>query len=213
MRFRPAALILVVATLLTGCAPPVAGPSSTTAPIAVESNTPEPEASGVLLLSAESVTYQHGDDSDVYPLDDGEALLRLLEELAGRAPDVSPVEGPYDSVWGTGYEWPGLTVSIPTEGSTRLTVDAPSVGDVRIETANGIAIGSSRADVVAAGAFDVFDSDGDGVADQFGLDPVEAPGTESLATPGSAGIIYVLTLIERGTVVQFELPANDFTDI
>ena len=80
-------------------------------------------------------------------------------------------------------------------------------------TESGITIGSSRADAIAAGAWDEWDEDGNGTSDYLGIGPREVPDTESRSRPGSAGDEFFVLVMDGDSVSQIEFPGNDFGDI
>ena len=112
MRIRPLVLLLTAAALiLAGCATPGALPSASS-PSSVEpsgSPSPTPEAAPRLLLSVDSVTYEHDGGVDVVALDEGDALVGLIEQIGGAGTEEE-FDGPYDSEGGTRYRWEGLTI-------------------------------------------------------------------------------------------------------
>jgi hypothetical protein len=147
-------------------------------------------------------------------LEDPDAVLALVEELTGQARvgvDIPNPWGEGDPV-GTLYEWDGVTVSVIGERAS-LVVRAATVGGASFQTEQGVAVGATRAEAVAAGAWDDWDEDGDGVADYLGIGEREVPGTESLSRPGETGIEYVMLGVKGDVVEQIHVPANDFSDL
>jgi hypothetical protein len=215
---RVTGLALVGLLMLTGCATanPAAAPEpgDTTAASASPIPTPTPTPAAQLILTVDAVIREVGDTQDAYPLTDAEAVLALMEELTGQPRAGTPVEGPYGSELGTRYDWEGVSVLVnDASGRASLTVDAASIGDLPVATAGGLAVGSSRDAVVAAGAWDDWDEDQDGVADWMGVDAVEVPGTTSLSRDGAVGIEYITLHVSGDTVVELQVAGNDFSDI
>lgn len=212
------ALTLALGVLLvSGCsasAPTAAEPSaSIEAPAATPTPTPTPTPADALVISLDGVRHDSGSEQTLYALDDGAALVSFFDELTGTAATGTEVEGPYGGLWAVRYDWPGLRVFVPEEGPASMSITAASVGGLPVTFDGGLSIGSTREAAVAAGAWDVWDSDGDGVADQLGLGGEEVPGTESLSRPGQVGILYTLLLIDDDAVAEVQLPGNDFSDI
>jgi hypothetical protein len=185
------ALLLVIGLILTGCAAPGPEPSPSSA---------EPSASATPASSPPASTS---------PL-----VTVTLGELAGEAPAVSDIEDPWGNGTsvGTRFDWEGISVSL-FDGFASVWVRSPRVGEARVQTAEGVAVGSTRAQALAAGAWDSWDEEGDGVAEWLGIGSREAPGTSSLRDPGSVGIEYVLLKVEGDVVTEIQAPANDFSDL
>ena len=152
--------------------------------------TPRPTPVDELVVGVDGITYELAGETKEFPFaDDGEELLALVEELTGgrdRVRRSRPVEGD----WGMRYSWD--EISIPVAGdTTSVSVSAPAIGGVPVVTPEGLSIGSSRDEVVAAGGRDGWDADQDGVADYMDLGEQEVPDTESLSRPGEIGILFV----------------------
>lgn len=220
MRLRTLAPLLAAAGLvLSGCSTsPTAAPSPTASspalsPEASASPTPtaEPER---LVITLDALTYVDGPTSEAYPIEEGAAVVDLLDELTGTTAVGEQFDGPYGSEGGVRYEWAGVTVAVFTyDGAASVTVDAATIGDVPISTSEGIAVGSTREAALAAGAFDDWDADGDGIADVLGIQPVEVPDAESLTRPGTPGIRYIALELTDDVVTAIRWPSNDFSDI
>lgn len=195
---------------LTACTPtgtddaatPTPSPSSS--PVASPSATP---ADRVVEISVDGFSI---DDGPVLTYDDADSAVAALTDVFGSAPTEAPVEGPYGAVY-DGYEWPGTKA---TAGDTRIdlvvSADAPGV---IIRTPQGIGIGSTRAEAMAAGAVDGWDADGDGIADYLSIDVREEPGTTSLVNPGEVGVVYIDLQITDDVVSRLSTGGNDFADI
>lgn len=216
--------ILTVAVLaalgLSGCAPePIAAPTTTdaatptftptvkpTPTVTPTADTSAPASDAVLIVQLDGASIAAG-SSLAYSIGAVEAWTAAL----GTAPTQSPVEGPYGGTLDlTALEWPGLTLTVPNDGSTRgasLRVTEPTVAGHPVVTSGGIGVGSTRAEAVAAGATEGFD------ATELRLDTRDAPGTQSLQRPGEVGREYVMLVLEGDSVTQIILPGNDYSDI
>lgn len=206
-----AAAAVVAAVLLAGCAPsdttgatPTPTPAITSAPSPSPTSTSE-ERVALITLDGTSV-----DGAPLVAYDDPDALIDTLSDLLGSAPEESQVEGPYSTVW-TAYDW--ATVRALLTG-TRITLtvsgDAPGVV---FTTEQGIGIGSTRAEAMAAGAEDEWDEDGDGIADYLKLGMREAPGTQSLSNPGAVGVEFLTLKVTDDVITSVSSGGNDFSDI
>lgn len=113
------------------------------------------------------------------------------------------------------YDWEGLRISVTAGGAgdAGVRVSAPEVDGVPVETEQGLAVGASRTDVVEAGGHDLWDEDGDGIADYLGVGDEEVPGTTSLSRPGETGIRYVMVSIAADLVTHINSPANNYSDL
>ena len=207
-------LVIGAALLLVGCAPaavPEAGPSASAS--AESPATPTPAPVGELRIGTDGVRFEVGGSTTVFPFDaDGEALLALVEELTGQPRQGEEIEDPYGGRWGTGYIWDEISISVGDE-STSVRVVAPAIGGVPVMTAEGLTIGSTHDEVVAAGGREGWDADGDGTADYLDLGATEVSNTESLSRPGELGIVFVTVELADDAVVEIQAPANDFTDV
>jgi hypothetical protein len=167
-----------------------------------------------LTVTLDGLLYEGGAGDESISLEDPEALLQLVEQLTGQPRTGVDIEDPWGQgdVMGVKYEWADIIVSVFGERAN-LIVRTPALGDVPVSTEEGITVGSSRSEALAAGARDGWDADGDGVADFLELGAREVPGTQSLSRPGEVGIEY-LSLGMKGDVVErIDLPANDFSDL
>lgn len=216
-KIAPVLALLSVAVLLTGCAgttPSEAAPTNgSTAPT---SASPAPEVAAHLVVSIDGVSLVDGDTTTTAGFDDAAALLALLEDATGEAPDPTPLEDPpgYDMNL-IAYDWDGVRVLMDESGTgyASIAVTSATMDGVPIATAEGLAVGSSRADLTAAQGWDQWDEDGDGIADYLGLGHQEVPGTVSLAHPGEVGIEFVLFQVTGDVVTQFQAPSNDYSDL
>ncbi|MCP1429396.1 hypothetical protein J3D45_001894 [Microbacterium foliorum] len=220
---RSVRLLLALTTsvvLLTACAPQsgqeAASPSATTPPSSPPSSTPTPAVAAQLVITIDGVEYVDGDDTATAPFEDAASVLALLEDATGELPAPVELESP------PGYEidlvrceWNGLMVVTDAggTGSATVTATAPTVDGVAITTDDGLAVGSSRTDVVSAGGWDVWDEDGDGIAEQVGVGHQEVEGTTSLSRPGEVGIMFVLISLDGDLVSEIQSPSNDYSDL
>jgi len=205
---------LAASLALSACSPvaPASKPAPPTpAPSATASPTPTP--SSQLTVNVDGVTFAHAGRSETVPFTDTTALLALVSDAVGASPAVSKVEDlPGYSFNLTAYDWTGLKV---VSNGTNASISATSarVGGVTIQTGQGIAVGSTRADLLTLRPTEIADENSDGVPDDFGVEPQEEPGTNSLSHPGSVGITYILVIVDGDLVKQIQSPANDFSDI
>jgi hypothetical protein len=213
-------IALAVALSLSACAPqPAAEPTSTDAaaptftptvkptPTASPSpHTAAPASDAVLIVQLDSASIAAGSTLD-YSIDAVDAWTAAL----GSVPTQSAVEGPYGGTLDmTAMDWPGLTVTVPNDGSTHgasVRVSEPTVAGHPVVTTGGIGVGSTRAEAITAGATEGFD------ATELRLDTRDAPGTQSLQRPGEVGREYVMLVLDGDAVTQIILPGNDFSDI
>ncbi len=182
---------------------PSAKPTPTVSPTADAAN---PASDAVLIVSLDSASIAAGSTLE-YSLNAVDAWTAAL----GTAPTQSAVEGPpgYDFQM-TVLEWPGLELTVPNDGSTsgaRVFVSTPTVAGHPVVTTGGIGVGSTRAEAVAAGATEGFDST------ELRLDTRDAPGTQSLQRPGEVGREFVMLVLNGDSVVSMHLPADDFSDL
>lgn len=219
---RLAPLLIASALLLTGCTSSGSTPEAVaTTPATDTSQTPTPTPTATearaLVLGVESIDLVDGASAETFPLyDDAEPLLALVEELTGEPRSGEDFEDPWGNgeVMGTVYRWDDVWVSVLEGGGpTSVTVLSASVGDTPARTADGITVGSARDDVLAAGGWDDWDEDGDGIADHLGIDEQEAEGTQSLTRPGETGWNFVGMTLDGDVVTELRTPANDYSDL
>jgi len=194
---------------LTACAP---GQSPDGSATSTPSSTPSTSASAtpadrVVEISVDGLSI---DEGPVIGYDDPNGVVAALTDAFGSAPTEGPVEGPYDSVY-DGFEWTGTKA---TAYETRITLvvsaDAPGV---IFRTPEGLGLGSTRAEAIAAGAEDEWDEDGDGVSDLLKIGMREVPGTSSLVNPGEVGVEYITLKVTDDVVTRISSGGNDFSDI
>lgn len=213
---------MLVGLALTGCAPAAspAGASATPTGSPAEASpspipTPSPTPADELVLTLDDITYVHGGGSEVIPYSDGASVLSLFAGLTGVTPEGEKVEGQF--AWvdpdHRSYTWSEVSLGVSGTGEAGIRVTAETVAGVPIRTEQGISVGSTRADVLAAGALEEYDDDNDGVADVLALGAREVPGTQSLSRPGSVGIEYITVLMDGDQVESIISNGNDFSDI
>ncbi|WP_282848112.1 hypothetical protein [Microbacterium oxydans] len=217
-RSLPPALALAgAALLLAGCTSAPSAAEPTTVPSSAPSSpTPTPTVEPQIVVSLDGIAVTDETGTRDAALDDTEAVLDLLEETTGELPEPEKVETfpGYDFSF-VNYIWDGLRVFTDTEheGPASVALTGPSVGGVPITTAEGLAVGSTRAELLDAGAWALDDSEDPATAEFLGLGGREAPGTESLSHPGSTGIVYTLFWFDGDTVKQIQVPSNDYSDL
>lgn len=165
-----------------------------------------PASDAVLIASLDGASIASG-SSLKYSLTAVDAWTAAL----GTAPTQSALEGPpgYDFQM-TVLEWPGLKLTVPNDGSTggaTLFVSTPTVAGHPVVTSGGIGVGSTRAEALAAGATEGFDST------ELRLDTRDVQGTQSLQRTGEVGREFVMLVLEGDSVVSMHLPSNDFSDL
>lgn len=211
MRTRaPRILIISAAVILSvvaaGCAP-TAGPqpSSSAAPSSSPSETPD-AAEARVAVDGLSI-----DDGPLIAYTDHEAVLAALGDIVGPVPAA---QGP-DEYGFTSYDWDGaVRLNVPEAGPAALWIGSADTPGVVFTVADGIGIGSSRADALAAGAEELpMDDDGDGVKDYLAVGTREVPGTTSLVRPGEVGVQYVMLALDGDTVSKIFGLADDFSDL
>ncbi|WP_019179477.1 hypothetical protein [Microbacterium yannicii] len=224
MRARPMLTsILLIPFLLTGCAgaassdptstaaAPTIRPLPDPAPTPLDSDTSADE----LVVTLDAIEYTHDGRTDVFTLDQAESLVALIEELTGQPPAREDIEDPRGNgdLFGTSFTWADVTVASFDGGPTSVTFLSPAVGDADVITAEGIKVGSTRAEVIAAGGWGEGDSDGDGVVDTVNLGMRAVPGTDSLSRPGEVGAEFIGLSLTGDEVDRMWTPSNDFTDL
>lgn len=205
-------LPLTLSLGLSACTPPtptkVASPTPTPAASATASVAAStPASAATLIVTIDDATLEGGSASLPY--------ARGAKDAWTAALGSEPVESPSEVVNGydfqeTVWKWPGLQLNVPDDGSengSHVFVSASTVDGHPIRTRQGIGVGSTRAEAVAAGAVDGFDST------ELRLDVRDAPGTTSLQRPGEVGREFISLVLEGDTVVSIHLPADDFSDL
>lgn len=202
---------VAVALALTGCTPTSPGSSdptpSGTSAAPEESTAPEPTGPERAIVTLDGLEIETAEGTTSIDFTDTEAVLQFFEESFGEEPEVSTDDQGYGFTYN---DWDGLRVTIGGQRASLLITTA-TVGDVPIETAEGLAVGSSRADAVAAGAWD--DWDDDKADDLLGITARDVPGTESLVHPGEVGREYLLLVLNDDRIERILTQANDFSDL
>jgi hypothetical protein len=208
------ACVALSGILLIACAAPgnpdqAATASPTSSPTTVESPsaTPTPEMQ-IVRVTLDGLSL--GDGSTVAYDVPNEVIAALTDAL-----DSSPIEESVEGVYGsihTTFTWGGVRATVWDPQSLTLKVAAVTPGTT-FTTEEGIALGSTRAEAMAAGAEDLWDQDGDGVADLLMLGMREVPGTSSLVNPGQVGVEYLTLTVVGDVVTAIDSQGNDFSDI
>jgi hypothetical protein len=141
---------------------------------------------------------------------DGTALISLLSAALGSKPSGTPAPGGYDV---TTYDWGQVRASTFHDGSAAVWVEAPSLAGVRFEGPEGVEVGWTREQALAAGAQNLYDENGDGKADQLSIGAREVAGTKSLEDPSRTGREYVMLVMKGDTVALIISNGNDFSDL
>lgn len=217
MRFRDVSLLAAASAvlLLTGCtsAPSTGTPSAEPSPTSTQ--TPAVDE-GHLVVALDALTFTDATGSETAPYADPAAVIALLEKATGEQAAREAVENP------PGYEmnlekhtWEGLflTASADGTGSASIGVTADEVAGIPVATAEGLAPGATREELLDAGAWTLVDTEDAATAAHLGLGGAEVPGTVSLTHPGEVGKIFVLFVLEGDTVTQVQMPSNDFSDL
>ena len=187
---------------------PPATPSAPSSPSAtVSADSPTPTSNAALIVTLDDAMVE-GDSARL-------PYARGAKDAWTSALGAEPTESPNEVVNGydfqqTVWKWPGLQLRVPNDGSERgssVFVSASVVAGHPIRTTQGIGVGSTRADALAAGAVDGFD------ATELRLDVRDAPGTNSLQRPNEVGRQFISLFLEGDTVVSIHLPADDFSDL
>ncbi|KTR88556.1 hypothetical protein NS220_16230 [Microbacterium testaceum] len=159
----------------------------------------------VIVLTLDHATVEGGTAQD--PLDYRATAVDDWRSALGGDPTTSNVLAP--TGWDTGvvaHEWPGLRFLTPPDGPGWLSVTAAEVNGHPVRTAQGIGVGSTRAEALAAGAVA-------GYGDELRLDVREVPGTSSLQESGRVGKEFISLEMSGDTVASVHVPANDFSDL
>jgi hypothetical protein len=205
---RLSPLLVATALVLAGCAAEVAAQAS-------ETPTPTPTPAGAISLGVEGMTFTDGGEPQSFSFDDPEPLLAFVEQLTGEprvGEDFEDMWG-HGEVWGTAYTWKEISVKVWKDGPASVAILAATVGGIPVRTTSGIAVGSTREDVLTIGGWDEWDADGDGKADYLGVDGREVAGVESLSRPGEPGREFILAGLNGDVVTELQSPSNDFSDI
>ncbi|BDV30138.1 hypothetical protein Microterr_07980 [Microbacterium terricola] len=162
----------------------------------------------------DDLTFVAEGETRTVDFDDVDGVLAVFEELTGTMPEGYEPEDPDGYVFDdTRYDWAGVTVTVwgagtESESIASIRVVAPTVGGVPVRTPEGITVGSSREDALAAGADDPFDD-----PEYLQIGRQEVPDTESLVNPGEVGILFIVLQMEADAVAAISTPGNDFSDL
>ncbi|GAA5028875.1 hypothetical protein ACFQRL_06850 [Microbacterium fluvii] len=222
MRHRAlVAAVMMTSLALTACTAvsPAASPSASD-PAAGAPAVPSPTASetvttAVLVVSTTGVAVQSGSAVEEIAYSDGAALVAAVTAASGIDPVVTEedVPAPYEGTVTT-YDWgDGAVVMVGDGPGVSISVRRETLAGLPVSTPSGIAVGSDRADVLAAGGLAISDEDQDGTPEQLSVDPLDAAGTESLTSPGTVGTTFVLVILDGDTVSGIQAPGNDFADV
>ncbi|QKJ20898.1 hypothetical protein [Microbacterium hominis] len=190
--------------------PSAATPAASATPTA----SPSPWLENAMVVSLDGLSFAVDGVEGFLALDDAEGLRVFFADLTGSSPVESSITDPFGGgdVMGVRYVWTEVSMTVLTPATVSLTVSAPRIAGVPVQTSSGLAVGDKRADIVAAGGWNEWDVDGDGEADWMGVDGRVVEGTESLVRAGEPGREYVM--IEVGDrIEQISLPGNDFSDL
>lgn len=212
-RLRFLAPVFACLLVLVACAPSGATPTPTPSPdktvvpspLPVGINGPPVDETRVI-IGVDGLAL--GDASVGY--NDGDEVTELLAEALGETPKGEPDPTGYPS---TTYEWPGITLYVGDNGATTLLLDEGMANPAGFATVEGITLGATVEQLLAAGAVDPkMDGNSDGVNDTYLLDVEEVPGTVPYADPDGVGTKYIMVTVEDGVAVAMRAPANDYSD-
>ncbi|WP_106815523.1 hypothetical protein [Microbacterium timonense] len=211
--------LVAAALLLSGCAATDPTPAHTSAPPSRTAETPTaaptPTTASAIVLGLDSLEITQAGATRVVRFDTPDPLLVLVEELTGVPRNGEVVEDPWGNgdMWGTTYRWDEITITVPIDGPANVAILAATLGGIPVRTTEGIGVGDSRDEVLAAGGWEHWDADGDGVSDYLGIDSRDAPDTQSLTRPGEVGRMFILAGLDGDIVSELQSPSNDFSDI
>jgi hypothetical protein len=184
--------------------------ASTPSPIPSSTSTPVES----MIIGLDSISYEHDGRVDVIALDDGASVLAIFESINGFLPTGNEIESAPGYPTGLiAFRWSEVIVTVSDQGPANFVILSPTINGVSIQTTEGIAVGSSRSEVMAAGVRDYVDEDKDGTADHLALGSREVPGTRSLDRDGFVGAEFLLLVMYGDTVERILVPANDFSDL
>lgn len=207
---------IATAILLTGCTPTTMPPAATPSETLVSTAEPTPVVEAQLVVSLDGLSFTDGGGTESAAYDDGTALLELLEKATGELPTPEAIESPegYDFAL-VNYDWDGVRVTADEagDGPASIAVLAAEVDGIPITTEEGLTVGATRDDLIAADAWALVDEEDVTTAPYVGLGGKEVAGTVSLTHPGAVGIEYLLFMLDDDVVTQIQVPANDFSDV
>lgn len=206
--------LVASAALITGCAPAASTPGET--PTSTPSATPTSEVAPHIVVAIDGLTFVEGDDTTSAAFDEPDAVLALLEGATGQLPEPEAIEDlpGYDFNLQS-YTWDGLTVTTSAEGEgpASIAITGADIDGIPVATDEGLQVGSTRDDLLSAGAEAMVPAENADTAETLRLGRLDVPDTESLTHPGSTGSQFLLFLLEGDTVTQLQAPSNDFTDL
>lgn len=212
---------MLVLVALAACAPvaPEAAPSPTaTSASPTPSPTPTPTPTpvpAVLLVSVTGLALVDTAGAVVRSVEftDEDGTVAFLTEVLGAPPELDESH----SVKGIlAHRWPGATCSTGRFSRAFVVFESASVSGLVVQTVEGIHVGSSRDEVLAVGSFYAegsYDSDADGLPEQYAIDVVPHPGSKSLSFPGEEGVDFVRLFMDGDAVTAILAPGSDWTDI
>ncbi|WP_210274250.1 hypothetical protein [Microbacterium sp. Se63.02b] len=177
---------------------------------------PTPEVDPQMVVSLDGITATDASGTSSADYDDPTALLALLEKSTGELPEPETVEiFPGEPSTLQRFDWDGLSVLADSkrDSPASLTITAADISGIPVSTAEGLRVGSTRAELVDTGAWALTDDQDAATATDLGLGGQEVPGTQSLTHPGSVGILFTLFVLEGDTVTRILVPSNDFSDL
>lgn len=210
------ALLASSALLLLGCAP-ASTVEASPAPASVsteETSVPEVDPQVVVSLSGLTVTEEDGTNTASF--DDPDALLALLEDATNELPEPVTVEiFPGEPSTLQRFEWDGLMLLADSKGTSPgwVLITGASVNGIPVITEDGVGVGSSRAELLDAGAIALGSEEDAETATELRIGRVEVSGTESSSMPGSVGSLFTMFVLEDDKVIRIITPADDFSDL
>lgn len=206
-------------TPTTPTSPATTSPEATTQPTTsapTAEPTPTPSADDALATSSieigtESLTLQGKDGADLKSynyLSDGVALTTDLSALFGT---VEPTAGSMDVM---SMQWKAFAVNYrtATPENVWVIIKISALDGVPFKTAEGIQVGGTEDEVIAAGGTLAITDPATGTK-TYELQPVEVPGTTSLVDNSQVGSKFISVFVEDGVVTSIIAPADNYSDI
>jgi hypothetical protein len=204
---------VVLALAACGGVAPTAAPQEASMASVTPTPTPSPTpVPTVLLVSVTGLAIIDSAGAVVRSIDytDEDGTVDFLTDVIGAPPELDEsfaIKGAH------GHLWPGVTCTTGRFSRAFVGIEVDSLAGLTVQTADGIHVGSTRDEVLALDPLAVYDSDGDGLTDWYGIEVVSHPGTQSLSRPGEEGIDYVQIRLSGDTVTQLYVPSSDWTDV